>query len=195
MKAWLLKVFLPRRRRYLAMILRLVREGEVELLESQGGAPANIDGWNVEDLALLIEEGRRRYEDEVATLKDIRSRAQLVLSISLVVLAALASTSSGVILRFPTMGDVVSAVGFLAGGTAALGAAAIVVVGAPMGVVSLSEMTVDEGAPSSLEKLLASQYVGISVQNRRVVRTWHTHFFESVIWLLVASACAVVGLL
>ena len=177
------------------MILRLVREGEVELLESQGGAPANIDGWNVEDLALLIEEGRRRYEDEVATLKDIRSRAQLVLSISLVVLAALASTSSGVILRFPTMGDVVSAVGFLAGGTAALGAAAIVVVGAPMGVVSLSEMTVDEGAPSSLEKLLASQYVGISVQNRRVVRTWHTHFFESVIWLLVASACAVVGLL
>ena len=193
--SWSLETFVPRRRRYFGLMLLLVKSGKPDLIELPKSEFGDIDDWDTDGLKVLIDEGRRRREDELATLNQIRSRAQLVLSTSLIVLAALASGASGFTLRWPTVDDIVVAVGFVSGAVAALGAAAVVVVGARIGVVDLARLTVDSTGHTDVLHALAGQYLDILHQNRRVVSTWHTCFFESVVWLLLAAGCAVLRIL
>ena len=143
-----------------------------------------LDQWRDEDLRVMVEEGRRQYDRQLADLRDLRTRSQWLFTSGVALLAVIAS-------QFPEVRDekdvllsllwiitaVTSSVGLL-------GAAAVVVVRADLSRIDSAVLS--QRAPPVLASL-ASDYATMLGIGENTIATRLTVFREAVLWLLLAA--------
>jgi hypothetical protein len=93
-----MKQFLCHRRIYLGHVARVLSPGNppklIERIDLT--VPGDLSAWSSDDVALLIEEGRRASDAGAAELGEIRARAQLAFTTCLVLFGVLAAQLSQV---------------------------------------------------------------------------------------------------
>jgi len=83
---------------YLQYVLALFSAGRpVPVFEAQGLNPQSINSWSPEEKQLLVDEGRRQLDRQVADLYQIQARAQIVLTTGIALGVAWASLLSSIV--------------------------------------------------------------------------------------------------
>lgn len=75
-----------RRRPTLAFVSALLRGGTPPTLTNNANEPGELTGHSDPELQLVVEEGRRQLDAQSARFADVQSRAQTLLTTSLIVL-------------------------------------------------------------------------------------------------------------
>lgn len=180
------------RARYWAFVLSLLPAWEPPRLQDEPPTVGDeLDDYRSEELNLVIDEGRRRADELLGSLRDVRNRAQVTFSTALLVLAALAGRAGPLDWRPPSLEDVFLTIGFVTTAYAALGSAALFAVKAQVGSIDLERLT--SKPQEEVSRSLAIEYVATNVHTSTTVRTRLTLFFEAVVWLLIGSACFVIA--
>jgi hypothetical protein len=145
---------------------------------------AALDRWETEDLQLMIAEGQRQYDGQLAQLDQIRSRAQWLFSTALALGAALATFAKVALLN----GGVVEAgLWILAAATgtwALLGSVAIITVRADFEGIATKRLSAY--APP-VAKRLARDYAEMLERGDLTVATTLTLFRQAVLWLIMSA--------
>lgn len=82
---------------YLRYIHALFGAGRpVPVFDAQGITPRSVDTWSSDEKKLLVDEGRRQLDRQVADLYQIQTRAQIVVTTGIALGAAWASMFSSV---------------------------------------------------------------------------------------------------
>jgi uncharacterized membrane protein len=173
---------------YFAHVRAVIQPGrKAPNFETVNAAPARVGesaDWSDEHVELLIEEGRRKLDDQAARFDRIRQTAQVILPTGTALLVVAASELSRIqaeshvgLRRALYLGWFASVAAILAG---ILGAAAILVVRAAFGTVL---PTLLSQCPSKdIKKTLASAYTeqvtaGENTLNTRLTLQWWSVLF------------------
>jgi hypothetical protein len=147
--------------------------------EADQTSPADITAWSPEELALMIEEGRRQFDRQVSDLSDIRSRAQWVFAVAV---AALAALGAGLVSSHPATGLVVLwIVGLLGLVWGVGGAAAILVARADLKTIHTAILS-QQNRPVQLA--LAEAYARMMPSGENTVAARLTVLRQAVVWCL-----------
>jgi hypothetical protein len=143
----------------------------------------NLDHFQEEDLALLIEEGRRQLDRQAVDLDRIRNRAGALATVSLALTAASVAKSADVLTRHWTV-VAAWAVSCALAVLAVAGAAAVL---AGRAVFGRMDTRLAAQGPRPTRKYLAAGYIEQVSTGEETVRTFLTVFRDAVA-LAVASA-------
>lgn len=171
---------------YFSEILGLFSPGhEVPLFPTRPLEPGALEAWSADELSVLIDEGRRQLDTQASRLDSVRTRAQIVLTTCIAVLALVAG-------GLRTIADAESicafslwSIGVAADVLAALGAAAVIVVRKDMG--NIHATAVSQLEPPILQELAASYARTVRVGERTIAREV-TVLRDAVLLSLVAVA-------
>lgn len=178
---------------YLRYILALFSAGkQVPVFDTQGLNPRSVESWSCDEKRILVDEGRRQLDRQVADLYQIQTRAQIVLTTGIALGVGWASMVSSI---FDASGMRQAAVMVL-WITAAiliilttLGAAALMSVRADFGTIHASLLSLS--TPPILDSLAAAYARTVRV-GQDTVATRLGLLRISV--LLILAAAAVLGL-
>jgi hypothetical protein len=157
--------------------------------EVHGRNAGSLDGWELDDLTMLIEEGRRQHDRLNDELERVRSRAQVMLALALALAGAIASMYGRVHHNAQAAGWVLWASGLVLAGWAALGAAATATVSARLETIDSSSLS-NYTAP--IVSKVAGDYAEINKENFNAVATRLTNSRIAAGWLVTAGALALI---
>ncbi len=146
---------------------------------------APLQDWGEEDLEVMIEEGRRQFDQQGAKLADVRDRAQWLFGAG-ILLAGAGAALGKELLRHPAdlpLG--LWSAGLLAMTLGMLGAVAILTVRADFNAVHtwpLSNYTPPVG------RQLARDYAEMLEAGEETINTRVSVYRQAVIWLLLAGS-------
>ncbi|MFE7854045.1 hypothetical protein [Streptomyces sp. NPDC057403] len=143
----------------------------------------NLDHFQEEDLALLIEEGRRQLDRQAADLDRIRNRAGALAAVSLTLTSAAVAKSADVLTRHWTL-VATWAISCALAVLAVAGAAAVL---AGQAVFGRMDTRLAAQGPRPTQKYLAAGYIEQVSTGEETVRTFLTVFRDAVT-LAVTSA-------
>jgi len=178
---------------YLRYILALFSAGRpVPVFDAQGLKPRSVDSWSPDEQRLLVDEGRRQLDRQVADLYQIQTRAQIVLTTGIALGVGWASMLSSI---FDASGlwQVAVMVLWITAGVlivlTTLGAAALVSVRADFGMIHATLLSLS--TPPVLDALAAAY--------ARTVRIGHNTIATRlgllrISVLLILAAAAALGL-
>lgn len=145
----------------------------------------NLDSHSDEELGLLVEEGRRQFDRQMADLDRIRNRAGALATVSLALAAAVVTRSSAVLERHA----VLVVLWVAAAALAALSVAGAASVLSAQAVFGRTDTRMSAEGPRPTHKHLAEAYVEQVSIGEETVRTFLTVFRDAVT-LAVLSALA-----
>jgi hypothetical protein len=174
------KEFLHNQRIYLVYTISLVVPGrQLPVFPADQVTPGEIEKWSPEELALIIEEGRRQTDRRADDLRDIRGRAQWLFTVAV---AALGALGSGLVSRDPGAGATALWLAGLVLLTYGIGGAASV-------MVSRADFsTIHTAVLSRVERpvdlSLAKSYAGMMATGENTVATRLTVFRQAAAFCL-----------
>lgn len=176
---------------YLWHVLGLIMPGQpVPTYEEPAEYEAPLEGWSPNDRKLMIEEGRRQYDQQVADLKHVRDRAQWLFTTALTLVAAIGAVGADILSHPSWHALVLWIVGLATTTYAALGAAAVLTVRADFQAIHtrpLSEYT------SPVEKQLARDYAEMLETGEETVNTRLSVYRQAVVWLIIGGYFALLA--
>lgn len=153
---------------------------------------APLENWQPEDLRLMIEEGRRQYDEQIAHLERIRGRAQWLFTTGLALGAAIATVGAGVFKDQDWYVVVIWLAAIALATWASLGAAAILTVRKDFDGIATSVLSTY--APP-IEKQLARDYAEMLETGDLTVNTALTLFRQAVLWMTIAGYATLIAFL
>lgn len=176
---------------YLMHVICLVAPGkDVPVHRADAATPASLDGWSTEELALIIDEGRRQVDRQQGDLEQIRGRAQWLFAVAA---GALAVLGGGFVSADPPLGLALlwlAGMALLAYGVG--GAAAILTVKADFSMIHTAVLSL-QGKP--IDHALASSYARMMPTGENTVATRLTVFRQAVVFCLVGGYVGLVAAL
>lgn len=145
----------------------------------------DISAWSSSDIRLLIEEGRRQVDTQHEDLERVRSRAQAVLAIGLVLEGTAGSLRAAVDSAHATYLWVLWIVALLFVAWGVLGSAATAVVRADMQVIHAAVLSRRAG---NVERCLAEDYAEMVAQGEDQIGTRLINLRIAVASLLIGAA-------
>lgn len=182
-----LKAFIQDQRVYGTYVLGIARPGrEVPVDQTAPELPEAgiMSGWTDEDYTHLVEEGRRQIDRQIGDLNELRGRAQLLLTVTLglIALEIAVFRAAGWWLPYG-----LAVVGLLTTTYGAAGAVALLVVRTDLDVISATVLATYDRPPAVLEQL-AIDYADMVHIGENTVATRVNLFRLAVIWVLVGGA-------
>lgn len=175
---------------YLAHVLALILPGEaVPLHRSHQKEPHELTGWRKEDLELMVAEGQRQSDRQLAALEQTRGRAQWLFVVGVPIVTATVAiwpvvdkTGSSLAIGFWLVGLILTTY-------ALAGAAAIMTVRADFELIDTAVFSTYERPV--LEKL-AGDYAAMLGLGANTVATRITVFRQAVVFLIVGGYAALI---
>jgi hypothetical protein len=184
------KTFFHGQRVYLAHVLALVRPGaEVPTFRSHQIQAQPLTGWGDDELQLMIDEGRRQSDRQLADLEQIRGRAQWLFTVGAPILTAIAAVFAAFDKGDSGWWVVVWLVSLLVAGYGVVGAAAIMTIRADFDVIDSAVLSSYQ--PPVLNKL-ADDYAAMLGAGENTVATRLTVYRQAVVWLIVGGYGALI---
>lgn len=167
---------------YLWHVLGLIMPGHpVPTYEEPVEAEAALKGWSPADHKLMIEEGRRQYDQQVSDLKHTRDRAQWLFTAALALVTAIAAVGASIFPHPAWYVLLLWLAGLVATTYAALGAAAVLTVRADFQAIHTKPLS--EYA-SPVEEQLARDYAEMLETGEETVNTRLSVYRQAVVWLI-----------
>jgi hypothetical protein len=181
-------------RTYAEYVFGLVLPGEKVALhvEPDAGFEAPLEGWTHEDLTLMIAEGRRQFDEQVAHLERIRGRAQWLFSTGLALGAVIAAVGAQVFQHGQAGVTLIWVIGIVTATWALLGAVAILTVRADFEGIATKVLA---DYPPPVEEQLARDYAEMLEGGDLTVNTVLTLFRQAVLWMIVGSYATLLAFL
>lgn len=175
---------------YLVHVLALLLPGrEVPVLPAHPTPAQPLTDWNDDELKLMLDEGRRQGDRQVATLEQIRGRAQWLFTFGAPSVVAVASVYATIGKNDSDWWTLVWLSSLLAVGYGVIGAAAIMTVRAD---VNMIDSAVLSGYSRPILKALAADYAGMMRDGENTVATRLTLFRQAVVWVIVGGYGALI---
>jgi hypothetical protein len=164
-------------------VVSLVAPGQdVPVFLADQMLPQGVDGWDDDDLQLLIEEGRRQVDRQQSDLGQIRARAQWLFTVGVAALVALGGGFASV---HPPLGlALMWLVGMVLLVYGVGGAAAIVTVKADFSVIHAAVLS---AADPPVRRALASAYARMMPTGENTVATRLTVLRQAVVFCLAGG--------
>jgi hypothetical protein len=177
------KEFRRNQRVYLQFVMALLLPGrEVPVLPADRTQPEDIDEWSDDELALMIEEGRRQSDRQIADLSGIRGRAQWLFTAAVGALAALAAELGA---RDPgTWVSLVWLLGLIVLTYGIAGAASVMVSRADFSAIHTAVLS---GVGQPVKRSLAQAYSRMMPTGENTVATRLTVFRQAVVFCLIGG--------
>jgi hypothetical protein len=176
---------------YLAHVLALIRPGvEVPTFCAHQIPAQALTGWAEDELQLLIDEGRRQSDRQLADLEQIRGRAQWLFTVGVPIVTAIAAIFAGFHKGDSGWWVVLWLLSLLAAGYAVVGAAAIMTIRADFDVIDSAVLSSYQ--PPVLDKL-AGDYAAMLGAGENTVATRLTVYRQSVVWLIIGGYGALIA--
>jgi hypothetical protein len=153
---------------------------------------APLENWERDDLRLMIEEGRRQYDEQIAHLERIRGRAQWLFTTGLALGAAIATVGTGVFKNPDWYTVSIWIVGIAIATWALLGAAAILTVRKDFDGIVTSVLSTYS---PPIETQLARDYAEMLETGDLTVNTALTLFRQAVLWMTIAGYATLIAFL
>lgn len=175
---------------YLTYVLALLLPGhEVPVLPAHPAPPQPLTDWDEEELKLMLDEGRRQLDRQVATLEQIRGRAQWNFTFGAPLVVAVASIYAAINKNDSDWWMLVWLLSLLAVGYGVVGAAAIMTVRADLNIIDTAVLS---GKPRPILKALAADYADMMRDGENTVATRLTLFWQAVVWVIVGGYGALI---
>lgn len=176
---------------FLAHVLGLVAPGhDIPVFRADQVQAQPLDQWGSDDLALLIDEGRRQVDRQQGDLESIRGRAQWLFTLGVAVIAAL---GGGFVSARPIFVlAVVWLVGLVTLVYGVAGAAAVLTVKADFRVVHAAVLS---ASTPPIDHALASIYTRMMATGENTVATRLTVFRQAVVFCLVGGCLGLLAVL
>jgi hypothetical protein len=184
------KIFFRGQWIYLAHVLALIRPGaEVPTFRAHQIQAQPLTGWAEGDLQLMIDEGRRQSDRQLADLEQIRGRAQWLFTVG----AAIVTAVTAVFAAFDK-GDsgwwvLLWLVSLLAAGYGVVGAAAIMTIRADFDVIDSAKLS---SYQPPIPNRLAGDYAAMLGAGENTVATRLTVYRQAVVWLIIGGYGALI---
>jgi hypothetical protein len=176
---------------YLAHVLALIRPGvEVPTFYAHQIQAQPLTGWADDELQLLIDEGRRQSDRQLADLEQIRGRAQWLFTVGVPIVTAIAATFAGFHKGDSGWWVVLWLLSLFAAGYAVFGAAAIMTIRADFDVIDSAVLSSYQ--PPVLDKL-AGDYSAMLGAGENTVAPRLTVYRQSVVWLIIGGYGALIA--
>lgn len=154
-------------------------------IDAHPGGSGSRQGWDTEDIDLLIDEGRRQLDRQRADLESIRARAQFLFTAALALLVVLAAAISTVREQGSLMISTIWTLGMLCVALGLLAAGGIISGRAEMGVIDAAFLS---RAPAPIAAELAGAYAEIAPTGENTVATRLTVLRDAVLAVLLGGA-------
>lgn len=176
---------------FLAHVLGLVAPGhDIPVFRADQVQAQPLDQWGSDDLALLIDEGRRQVDRQQGDLESIRGRAQWLFTLGVAVIAAL---GGGFVSARPIFVlAVVWLVGLVTLVYGVAGAAAVLTVKADFRVIHAAVLS---ASTPPIDHALASIYTRMMATGENTVATRLTVFRQAVVFCLVGGCLGLLAVL
>ncbi len=185
-----MKTFVRGQQVYLAHVLALVRPGvEVPSFSAHQIQARPLTGWGNDELQLMIDEGRRQSDRQLADLEQIRGRAQWLFTIGVPIVTEIVTVFAAFDKGDSGWWVVLWLVSLLAAGYGVVGAAAIMTIRADFDVIDSAVLSGYQ--PPVLNKL-ADDYAGMLGTGENTVATRLTVYRQSVVWLIIGGYGALI---
>jgi hypothetical protein len=175
---------------YLVHVLALLAPGwEMPTVGANPTPPGSLNGWHEEELKIMLDEGRRESDRQVADLVEIRSRAQWLFTFGTPLVVAVASVYAAIGSGDSGWWKVLWLGSLLAVGYGVVGAAAIVTVRADLNLIDTAVLSRKERP--TLESL-ADDYATMMLVGQNTVATRVTLFRQAVVWEILGGYGALI---
>ena len=183
-----LKRFLDDQRVYFVHITGLVRPGaRLPNFEVHPGTRGSLEGWEDDDLQLLIDEGRRQFDRQLGDLDRLRGRAQFLFTIGLALAGAIASQAGSSNCLGATLPWVI---GLAASAFAVLGAAAIMTGRADFEMIDSAALSRYD---RPVRRPLAEDYAEMLRTGEETVATRLSLFRLAAVWLILGALAGLIS--
>jgi hypothetical protein len=170
---------------YLAHVLALVRPGaEVPSFRAHQIRAKPLTGWKGDDLQVMVDEGRRQSERQLADLEQIRGRAQWLFTVGAPIVTAIAAVFGAFDKGDSGWWVVLWLVSLVAAGYAVLGAAAIMTIRADFDIIDSAVLS---GYLPPVMNRLADDYAVMLGAGENTVATRLTVYRQAVVWLIIGG--------
>jgi hypothetical protein len=153
--------------------------------EEVAGRVASLSGWRDDDLAIMIDEGRRELDRQMDDLKEIRARAQWLFTAALTLTVALAAAAIPIFKHGGRVDKGMWVASLVAASYGALGGAAINTVRADYTSISTWALAAYD-AP--IHRKLAVDYAEVLGTGKIMLDTRISLFRQAVVWVIVGGA-------
>jgi hypothetical protein len=177
--------FFNGRWRYLNHVAAIVRPGYPPPVPGVHQIdPGDLQDWTDEDIKVLIEEGRRQFDRQATRLTDIRSRAQFIFGVSLVVAGTVIANAGPLTWRIPNFRDLLLNTGIISALLGLLGAASVITSTAELRSIDTAALS---RRSSPVNRGLALSYATMISTGENSIAGRLTVLREAVVWLLLAA--------
>jgi hypothetical protein len=185
------KLFLRGQRIYGLHVLGLLMPGqEIPVFVSHQITPEPLDGWESDDLQIMIDEGRRQLDSQIAQLEAIRGRAQWLFTIGAAIVAALGGSFVAVGPGWALSVLWLVAIAAITYGVA--GVAAIMTVRADFNGIDTAVLS---SKPRAVLRSLAGSYSRMLADGENTVATRLTVFRQAVVFVIVGGYLGLLAVL
>lgn len=178
----------PRQREsvvYLKHALVLLRPNRrVPTFEAYRQTPGDISQWEVEDLSILIEEGRRQLDRQRQDLEHLQGRAQFLFTTSLGLLVVVAALLTPVVKERNWVLSAGWVLGTLTVGLAMFGAAGLFVARSEMNTIDAANLS-QQDPPITMT--LAEAYARMMAAGENTLATRLTVYRQAVLLVLIGA--------
>jgi hypothetical protein len=175
---------------YLVHVLALLLPGHaVPVVKAHPNEAKELTGWCDSELNLMIDEGRRQGDRQIAALEEIRGRAQWVFLFGAPLVVAAASVYGEIEKSDSDWWKLVWLLGVLGVGYGVVGAASILTVRADLNMIDTAVLSTYE---RPILKALAADYAEMMRVGENTVATRLTLFRQAVVWLVLGGTAALI---
>jgi hypothetical protein len=161
-----------------------VPDRQPRYFDAHPNEPGDVSSWSAPDWRLLIEEGRRQQDRQLALIEALRTRAQFLFTTAVTVFV-ITGVRVGDLIDRGTLGlAAIGALGLSLDLLSALGAAALMFIRADLGTIDAAKLS--QQAPP-IERYLAGAYSRLVRPGENTIAT-HNSVFRRAAFLLVLGA-------
>jgi hypothetical protein len=188
-QAW--KEFRRNQRVYGEYAISLLMPGsQLPVLPADQSAPTQLADWSPQELALMIEEGRRQLDRQQDDLRDLRGRAQWLFTVAV---AGLAALGAGLASRHTgTATTVLWLIGLIVLTSGVAGAASVMVSRADLSTIHTAVLS---AAKRPVASTLAADYAGMMTTGENTVATRLTVFRQAAVYCLLGGYLGLIAAL
>ena len=158
-------------------------------LQAQQTQAQRVADWTEDELELLIDEGRRQSDRQLADLEQIRGRAQWLFTTGAPIVVAIASVYGAFHKGDSGWWIVLWLTSLIVASYGLLGAAAIMTIRADFNVIDSAKLS---GYQRPILSALAHDYAAMLGTGENTIATRVTVFWQSVVWLILGGYGALV---
>jgi len=180
-----LRIFVRAQWLYLVHVLALIRPGApVPTFRAHQIAAQPLTGWSDDELQLMVDEGRRQADRQLADLEQIRGRAQWLFTVGVPIVTAIATVIAAIGNGDSAWWKVAWVASLLIAGYGVVGAAAIMTIRADFNEIDSAVLS---GYKPPILARLAVDYAEMLAVGEDTVATRLTVFRQAVVWLIIGG--------